>query len=378
MVGHIQELLHLIYDGPLEAKPWESFLRKLRTVMNVRIAAVTLYHPADGTPNNHVTIAGPEDPIDWMRAGTDYKDLYINMDPMTLDKVSPGEIVAMPTSEFALPYKTYLTSMEIAHQLRMAFAEPGGTRCWLDVVRSDTNAPFDQRDTEIFCVFLPHLERALKLYAAIMGRETEKCLYEQTSDHIALGSILLNGNGEIMHLNQAATAILKKHTDIFIAQRKLTLADKRANGEFENAVKAATAAQEKDQPPHGVLVRMKSRDGALIGFLVSTVPLLAYYQGKHVPHAIVYISDLTQHLEALQHPENTSLQLIAKLFDLTKQEAKLVLLLADGLSLAEAATTMHIAEASARNYSKRIYQTMGIKRQADLVRLVYRSLALLG
>jgi hypothetical protein len=38
---------------------------------------------------------------------------------------------------------------------------------------------------------------------------------------------------------------------------------------------------------------------------------------------------------------------------------------------------MGVAESAARSYSKRMYATMGIGSQSDIVRLVYRSLALL-
>ena len=38
---------------------------------------------------------------------------------------------------------------------------------------------------------------------------------------------------------------------------------------------------------------------------------------------------------------------------------------------------MGVAEAAARSYSKRIYAKIGIKSQSDIVRLVYRSFALL-
>lgn len=51
--------------------------------------------------------------------------------------------------------------------------------------------------------------------------------------------------------------------------------------------------------------------------------------------------------------------------------------MADGRTLSEAATEMGIGERTARNYSIDIYQRMGIKGQTDLVRIIYRSFALL-
>jgi DNA-binding CsgD family transcriptional regulator len=92
---------------------------------------------------------------------------------------------------------------------------------------------------------------------------------------------------------------------------------------------------------------------------------------------IVYLTDLSRKLEALQPTRESSQTLVAQLFGLTPQEARLALLLADGCTLAAAAQQIGVAEAAARNYSKRIYAKMGIRSQSDIVRLVYRSFALL-
>jgi DNA-binding CsgD family transcriptional regulator len=68
----------------------------------------------------------------------------------------------------------------------------------------------------------------------------------------------------------------------------------------------------------------------------------------------------------------------ARLFDLPPREAELAIALADGLSLAEAADTMGLTIETARNYSKRLYGKLGVRGQAELVRLVYESSAVLA
>ena len=55
----------------------------------------------------------------------------------------------------------------------------------------------------------------------------------------------------------------------------------------------------------------------------------------------------------------------------------MALLLAYGNTLAQAVQEMGIAEIAARNYSKKIYSKMGIASQADLIRLVLRSISVL-
>jgi len=69
---------------------------------------------------------------------------------------------------------------------------------------------------------------------------------------------------------------------------------------------------------------------------------------------------------------------LAEVFDLPRREAELAMALADGHSIAEAAERMGLTLETARNYSKRLYAKLGVRGQAELVRLVYESSAVMG
>lgn len=52
--------------------------------------------------------------------------------------------------------------------------------------------------------------------------------------------------------------------------------------------------------------------------------------------------------------------------------------LAEGASIVEAAAMLGITEQTARHYSKRLYAATGTRGQAELVRLVWSSVAALA
>ena len=85
----------------------------------------------------------------------------------------------------------------------------------------------------------------------------------------------------------------------------------------------------------------------------------------------MYKEDNSQHQLAPEH-------IIEKLFGLTPTEAYLASLLANGFTLQEAAIKLDITENTVRSYCKRIFAKMGINRQADLVRIILKSVALLA
>ena len=86
---------------------------------------------------------------------------------------------------------------------------------------------------------------------------------------------------------------------------------------------------------------------------------------------IVYVGDPVQQKLV---PE----RIVAQLFGLTPTEAFLAVLLANGYTLAGAAEKLDVTESTVRSYAKRIFAKTGVSRQADLVRLILKSVALLS
>jgi DNA-binding CsgD family transcriptional regulator len=83
----------------------------------------------------------------------------------------------------------------------------------------------------------------------------------------------------------------------------------------------------------------------------------------------------------LRNPESKeqgSLDIVRRLFDLTHAEASLALLLANGMTLDEAAEQLNIRRNTARAHLRSIFSKMGVTRQTELVRLVLNSVAQLG
>lgn len=69
---------------------------------------------------------------------------------------------------------------------------------------------------------------------------------------------------------------------------------------------------------------------------------------------------------------------IAALFGLNRREAALAVLLAEGANLTDAARALGLAENTVRTYSKNLLHKAGVRRQADLVRVLWRDMAVLG
>ena len=372
------ELVKLVYRGPLEATPWQSFVVRLREVMDALALAVVLF------PNNHqgteihVLSSAPGYDMDWKALNERYVRDYFELDPTAPEKIAPGQIMDIRGFRDHPYFLEFLQPLGIEHLFRMGFSEPGGMHCWLTACRTGDARAFGAKDTELLEFLLPHLEQALTLYASIMLSQSEKSLYNEAISHLSFGSMVLNGEGRIISSNPIAHDIVECHPELDIVDERLRLNDPDTDAELQRAIATAISTHHQQECGSVELIRVECRTGNLLGLLIRSTPALPYYRGKHTPNAIIYLSDLQQHVDAWNHEPREPQQLIAKLFRLTQNESRLALLLADGKTLAEAAVMMHITEKTARNHSKNIYEKTGIKRQVDLVRLIYKSVALLG
>jgi DNA-binding CsgD family transcriptional regulator len=107
------------------------------------------------------------------------------------------------------------------------------------------------------------------------------------------------------------------------------------------------------------------------GLIVKPAPQPRYLDGQHISAIVVFISDPDRH--TAMAPAS-----LAKLFGLTPAEAALSVLLADGLTLDEAAHELSIARNTVRAHLRSIFAKTGVTRQTMLVRLIVTSLAQLG
>jgi DNA-binding CsgD family transcriptional regulator len=65
---------------------------------------------------------------------------------------------------------------------------------------------------------------------------------------------------------------------------------------------------------------------------------------------------------------------LAAAFELAPAELNVLSLIADGMSLVEAASRLGIAESTARTHVKNLHRKLGVERQSELVAVVHRLL----
>jgi len=377
-ITSIEEIITHIYQGSLEAKPWQSFLRCLRQRTDSDISAMMLKPAKMGLASLTLwDCRNPPSQEQIRNAAAEHANLGY-MDPLTTTLSRTGgiftidQVVPRDTLEETDFYCKLMRPYGVEHMVAMHVPEPNGAACFVGLMRSPEQKNFGDAEKQLLLTLRPHLEHALKVHALMKRNEMEKEIYGEALNRLTIGTIILDGRGKVLEVNRAAKNILQRSTCIALNDNHVMVAKSRYREEFNRLINAAIAWREKQLPDTFVeALRVECPTGADIGLLVRTAPTSSWYQNEGVPSVIIHLEDFEQDQRA---PE----QIVARLFGLTKSEARLAAMLASGLTLTDAAVKLNLTESSVRTYSKKIFAKMGVGRQAELVRLIMKSVALLA
>jgi len=374
----VDELIGLIYRGALEASPWRSFLKALRDRTDCDYAAIVVRPARTGAAPLFLTSARVElDEAAGRRIAADSARLA-HLDPLARALTKPGDIFTLDEvtawdayvhTEF---YEKVIRPYGVRHQIGMFFSEPSGWKCNVGLMNLEGRPDFGAPEKRFFLSFLPHLQTALELYARMKRGESEKRLFEETLDRLTIGAFILDGAGQVIDVNSIGRAILRSGAGVSISNGRLTLARSDETARLNQMIRQAVEHREKRSPETFVdAISVTATDGAALGLMVRAASSIDRFESDFSPQVVVYVGDSAQQHQA---PE----RFVARLFGLTPTEALLATLLANGLTLAEAAEKLDVTENTVRSYAKRIFAKVGVNRQTELVRLILTSVALLA
>lgn len=369
------ELITLIYRGPLEASPWRSFLKALRDRTDCDYAAITVRPARAGAAPIFLTSARVDlDGAAGRSIAADSARLA-HLDPLARALVKPGDVFTLDEvaawdayveTEF---YDKVIRPYGVRHQLGMFFSEPSGWKCNVGLMNQEGRPAFGEAEKRFFLSFLPHLQTALELYARMKRGESEKRIFEETLDRQTIGAFILDGSGKVIDINSVGRTLLKGGAGLSVASGRLSLSRSDETARLNQLIRQAVEHREKRSAEAFVdAISATAPDGGALGVLVRSAASVDRFESDVSPQVIVYVGDSAQQHMA---PE----RFVARLFGLTPTEALLATLLANGLTLTEAAEKLEVTENTVRSYAKKIFAKVGVNRQTELVRLILTSVA---
>ena len=376
-------LIGLIYQGALEQQPWQSALPALREALDAQVVSLVLRPPSDHDqgvilnslrPNRGEAASALADPSDWEVSA--YREQFFSLDPfvnLPLDSVVALEDI-LPDKELMRSdyYLHYLQPIDLFRILGVDTAEPDGMLARLRFSRRRSEARFTRRDRKLLELITPHLRQAIRVYAKLNRMTSERDVYAGAVSQLSVATIILDEQGRVLNTNAVARALLEQGDALSLRGERLHIEGRDINKELQQALANIIKAQQSGKASVVRALRVpRPAGGSDLGLVIRPVPTSQWSEGQSSPCAAVFISD-----PDLQQP--ASQQILGDLFELTPAEANLAILLARGLSLAEVSSAQNISPHTARAQLKSIFAKTGVSRQAELVRLVLKSVASLG
>ena len=363
------ELLELVYQGPLETIPCSSAMLQLRGWLQAN-EAVLILRPPGTNAMALIMRDGDQDAQLYNYIYTPFPilslDLFIGLPPdraVTLDEiVDPEQYVK---GEF---FRQYVAPRHVRYVLGADIHGEEGREFRLRFTRPPEAQDFYASDKALVDALIPHFKGALNLHTRLGQMETEMKLYANVMSSMLVGSVILDGAGALLRTNSVAQAILAERDGLTLGVGGLSAEYRGEHRELQRLIRHTL-----EMPPGQLAVAeaisiTRPSGRASLSLLIRPIPLSECSDGPNRPTVAVFIRDPERNL-------SPSLELVQRLFHFTPAEAKLALLLADGLSLDEAAGEMVIRKNTARAHLRAIFSKTGVKRQITLVRLLLNSVA---
>lgn len=389
------DLVGLIYRGALEDQPWQSALPALREAFDAQVVSLILRPPSETDEGVILNCVRPEpvadkepladekqlsrnasiaDPSDWEASA--YREQFFSLDPfvnlpldtvITLSDVLPDK--ALIETDY---YLHYLEPIGLFRILGVDTAEPGGMLARLRVSRRRTEDSFTKRERNLLQALTPHLCRAIEFYAKLNRIASERDVYAGAVNQLSMASIILDEQGRILTTNATGQSLITAGNGLGVRDDHIFIEGRDINKELQQSLDTIIRAQQKGETSVVKALRVPRAGGLSdLGLVIKPAPASQWSEGQSSPSAVVFISDPDL-------PESTSGQMLCELFALTPAESILATALARGLSLAEASHLQGISQHTARAQLKSIFAKTGVSRQAELVRLVLKSVASLA
>jgi DNA-binding CsgD family transcriptional regulator/PAS domain-containing protein len=256
-------------------------------------------------------------------------------------------------------YNEVLRPLNGFHAVHARNMRPGAAYT-LNVCRPRAAANFEADHTALMALIAPQLSMAVEVRRRFNGARRHGDSLAALIDRLDKAAVMTDGTGRPVLVNPRAAAILDANDGLVLAPGGLTGATPAATGRLRAAVAEAAAAS------GGIRRVTLARPSGRAALVVDALPLSridAEVPGAATPRVALFIAEPDA-------APGIDRETIGDVFGLTRREAEVAALLADGMELAAIARMLDLSPGTVRNHLKRAFEKTGTHSQAALVALL--------
>lgn len=227
-----------------------------------------------------------------------------------------------------------------------------GRLAYLCLMRGFEQRRFDEEDKALLYLLAPHVRRSITIADLIGHEQVARTRFLAVVDALATPTMVLDGDGRLVHANGAAEALLKAGTHLVLRSGVVM----PAGGHDPVAPRDRTTEEGR------TLVLGDGPETKLATVLPLAAGRRLELAGGRLGYA-VFVQD-----GGLQAPLGA--EVIGKAYKLTGSELRVLLSLAQGSTLRQIADHYGLSLETVRSQLKSLFAKTGTRRQSELVKLV--------
>ena len=368
------QLVELIYDGAIDPSAWGPFVQRLSELCGGAAVAFSVQLPSGprlayhtvGTVESLTEIADKYLAEGGMPWGSFLDDQFKGRFALASENFADADVPNTSFYQEVMKPQGLAPSAPIVHVISNAPHRPiSGIGIW----RKEGGRPFTDDDLALCNRLVPHLGRAFEIHSRFGDVRHQRGALADVIDRLPLGVILVDAASQPVVVNRVAEQIAGEHDGFTLGPGGPRAADSREGrllrGHLGEAISMGITSGQG-----GNAVMSVSRPSGRRAYTVVVAPLLRPIDGHSTRDAVavVFVGD----------PEATgisTIKFLQTLYSLTHAEAELVVLLASGRSLEEAAAERGVAINTIRSQLKQVFAKTETNRQGQLLRLVLTGVA---
>jgi DNA-binding CsgD family transcriptional regulator len=211
---------------------------------------------------------------------------------------------------------------------------------------------------------LPHVKTALQTRRILQGATVQSEFAELALEGVAAAVLLVSGDGNVLHMNKLASALVHKGDGLRLKGLSLTAWNTDDSARLSVLIARCASAQRNGLSPAPGGALEISRQETQHPLHVAVLPLPESSRSHIVvPSALVFISDPS----ISPKPRG---DLLRAMYGLTPTESRLADLLLQGYEVRQTAEQMRNTLETTRFHLKQVFAKTGTRRQSELIRLM--------
>jgi DNA-binding CsgD family transcriptional regulator/PAS domain-containing protein len=363
------KVVEAIYDCALDPNRWPDAIRLIAELCQSQWCALGVHDCVRGGDELMFRLGYPED--FWRLHEGKYKGMNPYFGPLQLLPVGAVATSTMLVSDHEFFetrfYRELVKPWGVQDTIGVKVLQTGQRIGSLAANRIKPHPRYGDAEVRLFTLLSPHICRAVTISDVLNLKTIRSEALEATLSALTSGVYLADSLGRIIYMNPAAEQQIKNGNVLRIENNRLAPIDRMARAALTGVIDGAMA-EEAATPDTRFSLALPSSEGA--GLVATILPLNRGERrnlcGAFAAMAAIFVQD------PVVVPPFPG-EAFAKLYGLTGSELRVLLAMAPGLGVKEAAEMLGVGETTAKTHLQHIYAKTGTSKQTELLHLFMSS-----